>query len=250
MASSTRVIQVPPKSWSPSIYLDWDGCPRKYRHKKVDKIKVGGKIIPAYPEVKSRAMERGTMIHAKAEEFLLGNIRGMPDELARFEREFKSLKKAGAAAEVKWAFREDGSMLPDFFDKRAWLRTVLDAEAHLSDDVVVVDFKTGRPRGYYEVQMEIYSWAVTMARPHAKNIITELWFLDHPKEAGKNPVTKEATAREAVKFGDKWREKSRKMLTDRRYEARPGPACDYCPFRTDKELANGQPGPCDHWRHA
>ena len=38
-------------------------------------------------------MERGTMIHAKAENFVNGKIKGMPKELENFSNEFKFLKK-------------------------------------------------------------------------------------------------------------------------------------------------------------
>ena len=77
-------------AWSYSRLSVYRKCPRQFRYKFIDKL----------PCPDNYSSSRGSMIHAKAEQFVNGKIKGMPDELKQFNHEFREIKRLQASTEL------------------------------------------------------------------------------------------------------------------------------------------------------
>ena len=235
-----------PNFWSLSRYGKWRGCAYQYLLESVLK---GPDRRPKYKAPPSRAMERGIAIHAKLEELLKGNIQGMPDELEKLKKEINNLRKAGAIPEAPWTLTEDFQKTHPKDWKGAWLRAKIDAHQFFEDDseLLIVDLKTGRVN-IAQAQMDLYAAMSQFYYPEAENIRVELWFSDAGEIEGQDYSPKEAQD-----LWKRWVKRAKDMLSDRKFVPSPGPACNKyggCPMRSDKQLEDGRPGPCNFWKKA
>jgi len=111
-------------AWSFTRYGDYRRCPKYFFLKHLDKIK----------EPSAPALERGSKIHEAAEGYAKGNLKEMPEELARFATTFNELKskykkRTGPRVIIEdtWAFRKDWSQTRWDDWTGCWLRVKLDA---------------------------------------------------------------------------------------------------------------------------
>lgn len=208
-------------NWSYSRYNTYTNCPRKAKYLYIDKL----------PEPPSEAIARGVAIHKMAEDYLNGTGK-LPEELAKFRKDFLWLRKEAAQAERELAL--DQQWAPTTW-KEGWWRGKVDAVLQ-ADPFVVVDFKTGKMRDSHHEQLSLYAMAcyATFRNPPIPILTVELWYLDSgEKIAGLYwPDDMPAVQRE-------WEKKVQPMLADDTFACRPGPLCNWCHFRK----ANG--GPCE-----
>lgn len=239
-----------PNFWSLSRYGKWNasggGCAYQYLLESVIK---GKDRRPKYKAPPSRAMERGIHIHSLMEEKLKGNIQGMPDELEKIKKEMGNLVKAEAIPEAPWTLTEDFQKTHAKDWKGAWLRAKIDAHVYWEDDgeLLIVDLKTGR-FNIAQAQMDLYAAMSQFYYPEAESIRVELWFSDQGEIHGEDYSPKRSRD-----LWDKWVKRAKDMLSDRKWEPNPGPACKKyggCPMRSDKKLIDGRPGPCSFWKKA
>lgn len=218
-------------AWSYSRYVTYDKCPFLAKCKFVDKL----------VEPQNDAMLRGTKIHKLCEDFLKGNIKRLPPELKKFSKEFSALKKAKPYIEEQWAFDED-YYPTDWFNKKVWLRVKLDACEELDYGVFHnIDFKTGKPRGEYVDQSGIYALGVFNTFDDVSTVYNSMWYLDGGTiEGGLEDKDATFTREDKPKLEKLWRQKVKRMTHDRRFDATPNYACQWCHFRK----SNG--GPCKH----
>jgi hypothetical protein len=238
VASRRRGRTRRPTSWSHSAWQQYKTCPRQYKHARVERLPQP----PAHP-----AMQRGIMIHAKAEGFLRGEVTGMPDELAKFSTELRRLRSLQVRPEEQWVITSDGQVTVwDDWD-RAWCRAKIDAHHYFEDrsTLVMVDFKTGRVNPMVS-QSELYAVLSRFFYPKAKRISVEAWFTDH----GVVDSGYTYTPKEVDKLREKWFARAARMLSDTVYAAKPGAHCGRCPFRSNVTMPDGRPGPCSEWRRA
>lgn len=225
-----------PTAWSHSRYASWRLCPLAYFLNNICKI----------PQPPIPAMERGIKIHKLAEEFLKGNIRGMPKELAKFTPELKRLQRLGVIPEAAWNITPTGESCNWNDWNRVWLRAKIDAHHYFEDtgELIVIDFKTGR----YNVtksQMDLYAWLGPYFYPDVQHIVVELWFLDHGETA-----SEEYELSDIKHLNTKWRKRADGLLSARTFEGTPNWTCKRCPFRSDNVMLNGKKGPCTAWKKA
>ena len=225
-----------PQFWSHSRYATWRDCAYKYLLKHVLKL----------PEEKSYAMERGIDIHSKFEQVLLGNIRGIPNELKLMKNEILNMKKLEAEPEVSWTLTKELTHTHPKDWNGAWLRAKVDVHFYFEDDeeLLIVDLKTGRFK-VAQSQMDLYAAMAPFYYPDAKNIIVELWFSDHGEVH-----SEEYGVRKAKQLWKKWERRAADMLSDRKFIPSPGAACRYCPYKSSKKMPNGEFGPCKEWKKA
>jgi len=227
-----------PQFWSLSRYNTWRGCAYKYLLQHILK----------YPEKKGYAMERGIRIHLLMEEYLKGNIRGMPDELKSLSKEIRAMKKLGVKPEDSWTLTKEFEKTHPKDWNRAWLRAKIDVHHYFEDDneLLIVDLKTGRVN-IAVAQMDLYAAMSQFYYPDAKNITVELWFADHD-----HVEPKEYDPREAKRLWNRWVRRSADMLSDRKFLPSPGKTCNQyggCPYRSDKVQPDGETmGPCEEWK--
>lgn len=214
-------------SWSYSKYSNWKSCPRKYKHAYIDKI----------PQPRSPAAERGTMIHAKGEHYLLGDIRGVPPEYKKFACELRAMKRAGVTPEEKWSLSNNWKPCEWEDYSRIWLRALTDVHHYDEDDcdLSIIDFKTGRQYPSHKGQGELYATMGLSYYPELQNVSVEFWYLDSGEVLNFDYDLKKVKSLKTL-----WIKRSKLMLADRKFLATPSEdSCRWCPFKASKG------GPCN-----
>lgn len=217
-------------AWSYSRYNDYQLCPFKAKCKYVLKIKEPG----------SQAMDRGSEIHKKAEDYLKGVAKKLPTELKSLEVEYKALKKTKPEVEMEVAFTNAWQKTDWFNWQNAWCRVKIDALTPpiVENPVVFVkDHKTGKLKehGEYEEQLELYGLTGLLLYPIAEKAKPSLLFVDHGVEV----PGEEYPRKDVEKLKKKWEIRVTPMLKDTRFKPTPGNYCKWCHFRK----SNG--GPCE-----
>lgn len=222
------------KQWSWTRYADYDKCPFLAKCKHIDKI----------PEEKGPPLLRGIAIHKDAEHYVTGEVSTLPASLKLMRQQFEYARREYAAgnaiAEEGWAFDEQWRPLPDFFDRRTWVRVKLDIVLIPEDGVVrPIDVKTGKVR-VYDQQLNLYATAVLAMFHDVERVPPELWFVDH---GCVKPEPKEArvyTPQEFDKLANEWERRTAKMLSDTRFDPNPGQYCRWC------YVSKARGGPCKY----
>lgn len=221
-------------AWSFSRWATYQKCPFKLKCQAIDRI----------PEKKGPALIRGQEIHDEAENFVKGRLRTMPNSLRNFREEFNKLKKrykdGTCKAEDMLCFDKNWNYMPGAkFEPSIWCRIKKDATILLPEErhAILVDYKTGKvqPEPYWE-QMDLYGLG-TLLTEDVDSVSVQLWFLDHgviqPDEADI-----EYTQDDVPRLKKEWNSRTKKMLSDRRFDPKPGDECRWCSFAASKG------GPC------
>lgn len=210
-------------SWSYSRFSQYQKCPASAKYKFLDKI----------PDPGNDAMQRGNDIHKMAEDYVKGSIKKLPKELQLFKHEFEVLKNSNAVLEQTFAFTKD-------WNETVWndwqgcaVRIKTDAYCLDEDTLYIIDHKTGKERGGYEEQLELYALGGMLKFPHVNFVNTQLWYLDSGK-----PVEVTFPAKLMPKLRAGWDKKVKPMLNDTRFAPKPGNHCTWCPYSKKKN------GPC------
>lgn len=239
-------------------------CPQKYKFQDIDRI----------PAKKSKAALFGTLVHSTLKYmFTPGPLFPTLDEVLNFFREnFPPQEKMDASPEEKVLYLESGErMLKNFYSKNApWTAAIVDLESKfevLIEDpkrkethvlagridridktdagYEVIDYKTSRRMPSQDavdrdLQMSIYSLGLQKRWPHVKpnEITLSLYFLKHGEKLSttRTPEATEATAQDVLNTIS---EVQQKLSTGERFEPKPGPHCDWCPYKPI----------CPAWRH-
>lgn len=209
-------------AWSYSRYSDYMRCPLYFKLNYLDKSIQGQS---------SAAMDRGTKIHKLAEDYALGKLKKLPDELKNFKDQFAQLKTMKPMVEQNWGFKNDWAWTgkPGWFGDDVWLRVKMDVAIEYDDNTgEVIDHKTGRKYGVNMEQVELFGAAAFMRLPNLTHVTTRLWYLDIADKDEQEEVF-EMTAAEAVLIRRDWDKKVRPMFNDRRFAPKPNDKCRYCP---------------------
>ena len=212
------------KSWSYSALSLYEKCPLAYYNSKI--LKMGKKTSPA--------AERGIAIHAKGENYLLGNIPNVPKEFKAFNSELRNLKKNDAGAETKYCLLNDWTITNWDDWKNGWIRMVLDAEVLISnEELLIIDFKTGRQYDSHEDQANLYATAMLQLYPQFKTVHTEFWYLDSGDVA-------EWTFKSSISddLRGYWNNRVAPLFAETEWNATPScDACKWCDFKETCEHA-------------
>lgn len=219
-------IKKPPAilAWSYSRLTKWEACPAAAKYKFLDKI----------PEPASPAIARGRTVDDAINDYLKMPKAKLPEEAARFAREFAALRKRGAALFVQreLAFRADWSPC-GWFDHDCWLRVKWDYGHEVGRVVKIIDSKTGKIREEQKPQLRLYCLSGLLVTPGADEAKSEYWYLDQGEIVPGGLLR--AQVEEEKRY---WEGRSAPMLLDRRFPPTPSYKCRWCPFR--KEVK----GPC------
>jgi CRISPR/Cas system-associated exonuclease Cas4 (RecB family) len=221
-------------AWSPSKFSCYEQCPRQAKYKYIDKL----------PEPGSEAMNRGSRIHAEAEDYITGRKPKMTEDLKGVAPLLRKLKKGykdrKVRVELALGLNQNWEPLPDWFHPDTWLRMKIDVVHFISEEMTrIIDWKTGRfkpEEPAYNDQLNLYA-AAALSAGFGKATVAHLVFTDHgqtiEREAGK---LTELTAPGARKD---WERRVKRMFDERKFPARPGNYCRWCAFSTNKG------GPCE-----
>ena len=215
-------------SWSYSKYSCYKNCPLQFKCRYIDKL----------PEPKAPALERGIAIHQECEDFL--NDKGdITPNMEKLGKEITGLRDRGYIAEEAWGLTEDWAEI-DFFSKEAWCRMKIDV--HGSDkkrELTIIDFKTGKIRGGYLSQLELYSVAAFSIFNNIDVVHAELWYLDHGKIIDEKSDPKSVFhIKDYETLVKRWNRRIKPMMNDTEFRPTPNQFCNWCNFSKKKG------GPC------
>ena len=208
-------------AWSYSRLTEYEGCPKKSYFKVIEKLK----------EPASEAMDRGAQVHKDGENFLNHVLEEVPESFKLLAQELSEARMMGAKSELEVTFRRDWSAC-GWFDEDAWLRLKIDMILVEDGVVRIVDFKTGKNRGGYEDQLELYALTALMIYPDCKDVSCELWFTD----SGEIIATSKGTygPKDLEKLKTKWEKRVAPMLNDTIFAPNPSALCKWCWFSQSK----------------
>jgi CRISPR/Cas system-associated exonuclease Cas4 (RecB family) len=235
-------------SWSFSRYSTYQQCPRKAKYIFVDKHKEPG----------NAAMQRGSDIHAMAENFINGRLETIPGELMKFETLLKDLnsqkreKPDSIGTEKSWNFRQDWSETVWNDWSGCWLRLKVDCVInHDNGYITVIDWKTGKfkeqQNDAYMEQLGLYALGAFLTYPDTQNVECKLVYLDAGIEypAADNVGDSIYARSELSEIKKTWEKRVIPMLADTSFNPRPSVLCKWCHFG-QSGVANGGLGLCEY----
>lgn len=230
-------------SWSFSRYSVYKECPLKAKLKFIDKL----------PEPGNAAMERGNLIHKEAESYIKGELRNLPNTLAKFKDLFRQLKAhykklTTMVVEDTWAFTATWTQTQwnDWAGCAVRIKTDCAWITKRKDGLVmeVVDWKTGKFRAEkneeYLEQLELYALAALILNHDLDAVEPRLVYLDLEVVFPPEDEPIRYTHADVPRLKQLWAARVKPMLTDTKFQARPNNNCRFCHYRK----SNG--GPCKY----
>ncbi len=194
-------------------------CPQKFKFQFIDKL----------PQGSSPAMERGGKMHENIEMYLNGWTNDLIPDNEDWKDAFDALKKHDFKGEQSLGFDKDWNRLPDWFDRKTWLRVKMDAYYREGDEMTVIDFKSGKYRVPSQDQIELYAVAGLSIFPDIKKVHAEFWFLDADET-----FKKTYTATELLMLRKKYEDAFAPMYTERAWTPAPSAECRWCAYSKTK----------------
>ena len=169
-------------AFSYSRWALWRKCPRAYRYQNVDKIDTGPP---------SKAMQEGREVHDSVAKYIEAKAQEVPDRLqkhfsilgAQLNQMSSTMQKGIVQVEKQMAFDRDKKPV-SWFSSDSYTRFVWDAL--LVDDAKIpkvtraaaIDWKTGKPYGSYDDQMQIFAIPAFWTYPNLEVFTGHLLYLD------------------------------------------------------------------------
>lgn len=215
------------KRWSYSLWQGWKACAfRVYR------TKLCGDREPT-----NQWLERGIMVHSKAEQFLKGNIPNVPKELANLSKAYANLKRAKPIVEEFWGVDRKWKLS----DRNSWVVMKMDAAlapSKLTDKMLFIqDLKTGRQYESHAEQASLYATIGIERFPDAKGVEVEFWY----ENGDVWPLT--YTLDQLNKLKKTWTKRGEEIMAETKFLPNPSmDNCKYCFVRSDRG------GVCKAWK--
>lgn len=214
------------KAWSFSRWDMHHQCPLKFKLRHIDKLE----------EPAGEAMLRGRRVHNAIKDYLAAPFdavglqvppeAGKASELVRTIREAPDWLKL---VEQQWGYTRAWEAT-SWFGNVTWFRSILDVGIIYEDDTAeVVDWKTGKPRGTYGEEMELFAISFMQRAKQITHVTTRLTFTDFKHEEFAEFRRDEVPALIA-----KWERKVAPMFEDTTYLPRPNDGCKWCAFSKSK----------------
>jgi hypothetical protein len=223
------------KHWSYSSWSVGQKCTLALWYAQVERLR--GPPVPA--------MERGTMLHLLAENYLKGEIQGMPRALRKIEFELKQLKRKRPIVEQYWNLDTHWRKTNK---KNGWAVAKLDAcvlPTERNPVADVVDHKSGKEyEPEHSKQGSLYGTFTMGMYPFVETVHVAFFYIDQ----GYAPSYTYTRAK--LNYTKQyWIEQGNELMATSKFIATPTPnGCRFCSFRSDKKLENGQRGPCNKWK--
>ncbi len=219
-------------AWSFSRWSQYERCPLQTKLAHIERL--------PQPE-KGPAAQRGIDTHKTAELFVGGEIDELPEVLETFEEEFIELvdltndDDVKVLAEQQLAFNVDWDPT-GWFDSDTWVRMITDCTVvHTEEQFArVIDYKTGKKYPEHELQLGLFGLGVLRSEDVGE-VQVELWYLDQGEEE-----VAHYTEDDIPRLQTEWEKRSKRMMTDTRFDPNPGHYCRWCPWSKEKG------GPCKY----
>lgn len=203
-------------SWSYSRLSDYETCPARYKARYIDKIDEGPRP----------AADRGTELHQKIEDYLLGKA-DLPDMFEPFKGYIDEIRaQPTLQIEGKWALDRDWQKAPW---EAGWWRGKLDAFWTEGEVAQVVDWKTGRVYDSNRDQMRLYATVARALYPEIEQVNVTLVYLDLREAIGDTFFADDTNA-----FRNQFTGRAARMEQDTTFAPRRNPFCKWCPLHPSK----------------
>ena len=151
-----------PLAWSYSSLTAYETCPKRYYLTRVAK---------EVKEPQTEATIHGNAVH-KALELYVGGKEAMPEKYASYLPVADKLRATPGEKKLEYKFAlTQGLRETTYFAKDVWLRGVLDVGIKRNDEVIVLDYKTGK-RKVDGDQLRLFAMAAFALWPFAKKVKT------------------------------------------------------------------------------
>jgi hypothetical protein len=178
-----------PFTWSFSSLADFEGCPKRYAHKR---------FYCDVVEEETEALRDGNRVHAAAEQALKGEPVKEPGQLPRLEPFlglFLHLREQGAVVEAEVEVCLTENMQPvSWFAKDAWYRGKLDVVITQPHQTTYADWKAGKVKDDPD-QLKICCAALSIVRPEIELFNPKFLWLKERRATGCAPLTKDDVRR-------------------------------------------------------
>lgn len=205
-------------SWSLSALHLYEQCPLKFKKQRLE-----GRP----QQIKSPALEYGIKVHNLLEQYLLGNIKGIPKELEKFAKEIRTAKKKGAIPEQEIVMDKNWKPIKGkdaWKNPKAWLRAKLDIT--LND--FLVDLKTGKHYAKYREQAELYAVLLFILNPDYEEVDVEFWY------SKTGDVKEYSFQRSNLQNSiDMWEYRVNKLFNEKNWEPKENQYCFNCEFKSE-----------------
>ena len=217
-------------SFSYSRWADWSKCPAMYKYKHIDKVDTG-------PTPK--ALLEGRKVHDDVAHFIEGKENKMPDRLSKhfsilgetLAWMYDQMKEGIVQVEKQLAFDRDKRPVK-WFGKNAYTRFIWDVLVVDDDNLTkvtqahAVDWKTGKPYGSYDDQMQIFSLPAFWTYPNLEVFGGHLLYLDTGDEEFE--ISREQFDQYVERT---WQNNIATMESDKSFTPTPSrDACRFCDF--------------------
>ena len=232
--------------YSVSKLSSYNQCPKQFEFKCINKVKV--------PFTMNLALYKGSFIHQVIEEDYNYNTKFKTNEIfteeykekaklivktfeeseiGRKYKEIAELKVHNSIYEEKFGIKIVNGTLEicSYYDKEAWIRGAIDFQYLKDLKSYNIDWKSGKDKSEDETfgidQSMAYTIYLMLKYPYIDIFISKFVFVEHSTE--KEIVYSRDKFKEYVKY---FYNKTKKVETDKFYEAKIGPLCSYCDFFT------------------
>lgn len=205
--------------WGYSKLDVYRSCPQKFKYQFIDKI----------PSPGSAAMERGSKMHENIEHYLNGWATTLIPEVEKWQEAFDALKQRDFRGEQAIGIDAAWNRLPDWFDKKTWLRVKMDAYYRVDTTMTVIDFKSGKYRVPSTDQIELYAIAGLSIFPDIQTVSAEFWFLDTD-----DVYARVYKAADLVTLRKKYETAAAPLYTETVWTPVPSNECRWCAYSKTK----------------
>ncbi len=205
--------------WGYSKLETFEKCPKKFEFQFIQKL----------PQPGSPAMERGSKMHENIEAYLNGWIQELMPECQSFQEAITALKAEKFTAEQAVGLDNAWNQLPDWFDKRTWLRAKTDAMYLSGTHLVIIDFKSGKYRVPSTDQVELYAIVGSAMFPEAETVTAEYWYLDTGET-----YSRDYTQAELKELRLKFEKRVAGLYSNETWKPQPSAECRWCPYSKTK----------------
>ena len=214
-------------AWSWSRLDCFEKCPKQFYHKNIKKDFKDDGDNPAFI--------KGNRIHAKLENGLKSGV--VDPEVKDLSHTIHSLRG------VEWEYKgvEDDYAFTDTLQKtkwndwkNCWVRIKMDFIGIKDGVAVVIDWKTGKNRGYSE-QLDLYAAAAFQAHDDVKEVRSTYNFVEETPEKRIEKATYKRHEPDSIwqKFGE--RAELIEIANERgEWPAKQNFGCKWCPVKTCK----------------
>ena len=203
----------------------YENCPKRYYHQRITK---------EVQDTGSDATIYGERVHEALEHRLDKKVE-LPSESKTYEPLCKSIEGLGGPLQVEQKLTLSENLTPTtWWEKDAWLRSILDVLIIFEDEAIVMDWKTGKRRPDFS-QLEMFALQVFSHYPNIKKVkSTFVWLKD---------LSLDSHTYNRLDADDLWvkllskTERINQSLTNNNWPPKPSGLCRFCPAKNICEFS-------------